>query len=94
MTAIHQLQDIGQGRKLGIRSIVGEKRRMCWAICSVLKSSRIEGSSIRSRNLPAHVANTFTYHANHDLSLLIAVLQSPASHAESAKVACELHDVF
>lgn len=51
-------------------------------------------SKPRSRDLPAHIANTFANHTDHDLALLIAILQSPASHAKRAKVACELNHVL
>jgi hypothetical protein len=92
MLAVYQLQQIGQGRKLVRRypPARGDARFDGVLSCQ----EKLNQAKYCSRNLPAHVANSLTNHTDHNFALLIALLHAPSGHAESAKIACELHDVL
>ena len=81
------------GPEAGTTMALRRKEMIWWIVYSHLESNRIPLLN-RSRNLPANITNTLTDHTDHDFALLATILHTPSSHAESAKIACELHDVF
>jgi len=76
------LSDRGPSQKADVKS----------ASCSRQKG--IRNLVARSCNLPAHISNTLAYYADHHFALLIAIFQSPASHAKRAEIPCELYNVL